>query len=93
MELALEAGAEDVQRDDDYFEIITSPDMFSDVLAAVKAGGITVENAEVVRLQTSGEPVEITSKEKAEKIIALLEELEDNDDVTSVATNFEYSGD
>ena len=91
MELVLEAGAEDMSLEDDGFEVLTPPDAFSDVMAALEKAGIKAENAEVTRVQTSGEPVRIEDPDKAQKIVNLLENLDDNDDVSGLATNFDFS--
>lgn len=91
LELVLEAGAEDLERvNDESFEIVTPPDSFSDVMAVLEANGIKVENAEVTRIQTSGEKVFLEDAAKAKQVADLLEELEDNDDVSSVASNFDW---
>ncbi len=92
MELVLEAGAEDMTVEEDGFEIITSLDSFGDIVATLQKAEITIASAETTRIQTSGEPVNIDNPEKAEKVIALLQELEDHDDVSSISSNFVYSG-
>jgi len=92
MELVLEAGAEDMTVEDEGFEIVTSVDSFSDIVATLQKAEIKIASAEIVRIQTSGEPVTIDNPEKAEKVIALLEELEDHDDVSSISSNFVYNG-
>jgi len=89
MELVLEAGAEDMSREGDSYEVLTAPDMFSAVLEAIGKRSIPVENAEVTRIQTSGEPVKVQG-DKAKQVMDLLEELEEHDDVTSVSSNFDF---
>jgi len=89
MELVLEAGAEDMSREGDSYEVLTAPDMFSAVLEALGKKNIPVENAEVTRIQTSGEPVKVQG-DKAKQVMDLLEELEEHDDVTSVSSNFDF---
>lgn len=91
MELVLEAGAEDMTLEDGVFEVITPPDAFSDVLAALEQAGVKTENAEVTRIQTSGEPVRYTDPGKAQKVIDLLETLDEHDDVSSLASNFDFA--
>jgi len=90
MELVLEAGADDMSREGDSYEVITAPDAFSAVLAALGEKKIPVENAEVTRIQTSGEPVRLTG-EKVRQVMDLLESLEEHDDVNSVSSNFDYT--
>lgn len=92
LELVLEAGAEDMSREEEVYEIVTPPDAFSDVMAALEDKDVKTQSAEVTRIQTAGEPVKVEDKDKAGQIMTLLEELEDHDDVSSVATNFDFDG-
>ena len=91
MELVLEAGAEDVSVEGEGFEVVTPPDAFSDVMAALEKVEIKTENAEVTRVQTSGEPIRIDDPDKAQKVMDLLEDLDDHDEVSGLATNFDFS--
>jgi len=85
IELALEAGAEDVSASDDSFEIITAPENYSAVKAALDNAKIAVLGGEV-----SLEPDNTVrvSGHTAEQVLKLVEDLEDHDDVQSVAANF-----
>jgi len=84
MEIALEAGAEDVREDGSSFEVITDPSDFEAVRDAISAAGIDVLEAEVTMLpQTTAN---LAGKE-AEQMIRLMEALEDCDDVQKVYTN------
>ena len=90
METVLEAGAEDVRDDGDNFEIITEPDDFEAVKEAVEKAEIPFVEAEVTMLpQTSAR---LTGKD-AEKMIRLMEMLEDCDDVQKVYTNADIAED
>ena len=84
MEAALEAGAEDVREDDSNFEVITAPEDFEAVKAAVEAAGIPCLDAEVTMLPQS--TADLKGKE-AEQMIRLMDMLEDCDDVQKVYTN------
>ena len=84
MEVALEAGAEDVREDDSNFEVITAPGDFESVMEAVKKAGITTIVGEVTMLPQS--TTNLTGKE-AEQMIRLMDMLEDCDDVQKVYTN------
>ena len=84
MEVALEAGADDVSDTGDTFEVVTAPESFEAVKAAVQGAGIAVSNAEVTMVPQN--TVSVTGKD-AEHTIKLLEELDDHDDVQSVASN------
>jgi YebC/PmpR family DNA-binding regulatory protein len=84
METALEAGAEDVRGDDDNFEIITAPEDFETVKAAIDEKKIPCLDAEVTMLpQTS---TSLKGKE-ADQMIRLMDMLDDCDDVQKVYTN------
>ena len=84
MEVALEAGAEDVREDDSNFEVITAPGDFEAVMEAVKKAGITTIVGEVTMLPQS--TTNLTGKE-AVQMIRLMDMLEDCDDVQKVYTN------
>ena len=86
MELALEAGAEDVSDDEVSWEIVTSPEDFNAVFEAIKGAGIEPLSAEVVMRPTNS--VQVTGA-AAQQVLRLMEALEDHDDVASVAANFD----
>jgi YebC/PmpR family DNA-binding regulatory protein len=86
MELALEAGADDVTGDADSFQIISPLDSFSAVRDAIEKTGITVANAEVTMVPEN--TVKVTGHQ-AEQVLKLLEDLEDHDDIQSVSANFD----
>jgi YebC/PmpR family DNA-binding regulatory protein len=84
MEVALDAGAEDVREDGDNFEVITEPGDFEDVRDAIEAAGIATIDAEVTMLPQTVTPV---AGKEAEQMMRLMENLEDCDDVQKVYTN------
>jgi YebC/PmpR family DNA-binding regulatory protein len=84
MEIALDAGADDVNDAGDSWEIITAPENFEAVKAATDAAKVERAGAEVAMVPVN--TVSLTGKE-AEQTIKLLEELEEHDDVQSVASN------
>jgi YebC/PmpR family DNA-binding regulatory protein len=86
MDLALEAGAEDVTAIGEVFEVLTTPTMFQKVREAIVAANVAVEAAEITYLPNSTVAVDV---EQAKRIIKLIDELEDNDDVQSVSHNAE----
>ncbi|TNE76375.1 MAG: YebC/PmpR family DNA-binding transcriptional regulator [Gammaproteobacteria bacterium] len=89
MEVALEAGAEDVvSNDDGSVDVLTGWEDFSAVKDALVAAGLAPENAEVTMLAST--TVEL-DKEAAEKLLALVDHLEDLDDVQNVYTNADIS--
>ncbi|NLL51330.1 MAG: YebC/PmpR family DNA-binding transcriptional regulator [Peptococcaceae bacterium] len=89
MLLALEAGAEDIEEQDESFEIYTEPAALQDVRQALLDGGIPIENAEVNLIP--GNRVEVSDLEQAKKVINLIDALENHDDVQKVYTNFELA--
>jgi YebC/PmpR family DNA-binding regulatory protein len=87
-ELAIEAGADDLRDDGDTFEILTSPDAFEGVLAAIKAAGIEPQAAEVEMVPQNYVRLEGAD---ARQMLKLMEALEDHDDVQKVSANFDIS--
>jgi YebC/PmpR family DNA-binding regulatory protein len=85
LEFALEAGAEDVKHVEDKFEITCDPSSFGAVAAALEAKGLETEAQEISRLPTS--TVDLDA-ETGRKILKLMENLDDHDDVQSVSANF-----
>lgn len=90
MEVALEAGAEDVSDTDGSFEILTSPENFEAVKTALLGAAIPVANAEVSMVAEN--TVRVTGQD-ALQAMKLLEALEDHDDVQSVASNADFDED
>ncbi|KHJ54803.1 transcriptional regulator [Aureimonas altamirensis] len=86
MEAAIEAGADDVQSDEDGHRIITAFEDIGDVANALEASLGEAESVKAIwRPQTSA-PVD---EEKAQSILRLIANLEDDDDVQNVYANFE----
>ena len=88
IEIALEAGADDVRDGGDLHEILTAPDAFEAVRSALEQAGMDMASAEVTMVPQSA--VELTGKH-AEQMVALLEALEDHDDVQRVASNMDIA--
>lgn len=90
MDLAIEAGAEDVQApeadDDDagFWTILTEATEFQQVKVALEEAGIEITEAQIAKIP--GDTVAV-SGEDAKKVVNLIEGIEDNDDVQSVYTN------
>jgi len=84
MEVALDAGAEDIKDEGDVFEVITDPGDFEAVQAAVDKAEIAYEMAEITRLPQT--MTEVTGKE-AEQMVRFMEALDDCDDVQKFYTN------
>jgi len=86
LEAALEAGAEDFQRDGDQYIVSTTVQTFHAVQDALKARKLEIESAEVAMVPKTTVKVE---GKQAEQMIRLLEALEDLDDVSKVFSNFD----
>lgn len=91
MEAALEAGAEDIQMDDDgSAEIITSPDDFTAVKDVLVAAGFMPDNAEVT---LRADNLTLVEGDVAAKLLKMIDMLEDLDDVQEVFTNADFTDD
>lgn len=88
--IALDAGAEDLIVQNKHLEIITSPGNFEIVREAVQAAGATILEAELTMLPQN--TVKSEGKE-AERMLRLMEALEDSDDVQKVYANFDIPDD
>ena len=85
MELALEAGADDVEAQEGSFQITCEPDKYADLIEALENAEIQPSVKEVTRIPNS--TVDLDS-ETSKKVLKLLEELDDHDDVQNVSANF-----
>ena len=84
MEIILDAGADDLQTEEDFFIIQTSIESFETVRKAVADKNLSIENAS---LQWIAKNTINVAGEDAEKVIKLIESMEDCDDVQNVFTN------
>ncbi len=84
IEAALEAGAEDVNTEEGVIEVLTDPFQVEEVRDALVKAGLPVESAEVTRIAQN--TVKLEGKH-AESCMKLIDLLEDNDDVQNVYTN------
>jgi YebC/PmpR family DNA-binding regulatory protein len=86
MELALDAGAEDMQPAEETFDITTAPEDFEKVKAALAAKGIQASSAELTMVPSNY--VKLEGKD-AQAMLRLMDSLEDHDDVQNVYANFD----
>lgn len=86
--IALEAGADDVRSVGDTFELVCAPTAFPGLRKAVEAAKIVPESAEITMVPSTTITLE---GEKAQRMIELIEALEENDDIQNVYSNFEMS--
>ena len=87
MLVAAEGGAEDVSEDGSSYEVISAPDEFAAVRAALEAAGIAFESAELTMLPKT--TVAVEDESTAKKLLRLMDALEENDDVQAVYANFD----
>jgi len=85
-EIALEAGADDMQDEGDVYEIYASPENFEAVTDALKSAGIETQAAEVSMIPQNY--IALTGDD-AKKMLKLYEAIDDNDDVQKVYANFD----
>ncbi len=85
MGVVLDAGAEDVRDEEDIFEVVTSTDDFEKVKDRLEQEKIAIASAQITMVPKN--TVDVDEK-NIEQILKLTEELEDHDDVQSVAANF-----
>jgi len=90
LELALEAGAEDVQEEGTEFEVVTNPASFEGVVKALSEKGLKFNEARIDMIPQNTVALEGT---KAEQMLKMMEKLEDNDDVQNVYANFDIADD
>lgn len=90
MEDAIEAGAEDINEEDNIIEIKTKPENFETVLNALKAKSYEFVSSEITLVPNATVAV---AGEEARKLIKLVEALEEHDDVQNVHSNFDITDD
>ncbi|MFM1790510.1 MAG: hypothetical protein RLZZ526_837 [Actinomycetota bacterium] len=89
MTVALESGADDVERDGDSWKVLTDPSAVYDVKDALEAAGVVTQSAESTMVSST--TIEVTDKDDARQILRIMDTLEDNDDVQDVYANFDIS--
>jgi YebC/PmpR family DNA-binding regulatory protein len=86
LEIALEAGADDLFDQESHWEIVTEPSGFKVVADSLKESGVKVVSAEITMQPSVTVPVE---GQHARQVLSLVDALEDNDDVQNVYANFD----
>jgi len=87
MNIALEANADDIQEQESEWEVYTAPEAFEGVKSVLESGDVPILSAEITMLPSN--TVRIEDEKKAGQLLALMEALEDNDDVQHVYANFD----
>jgi YebC/PmpR family DNA-binding regulatory protein len=88
MEVALEAGADDVVADGDTVEVRVAPENYSAVEKAFEDAKITPESSELTMLPKNMTPVDAAT---ARKVMTLMENLEENEDVQNVYVTADFT--
>jgi len=88
MEVALEAGAEDVEVSESDYRVVTAPEDFATVRESLKGAGIAFENAEITMQPQNSIDLDVST---AKQTLRLIDALEENDDVQEVYANFDIS--
>jgi YebC/PmpR family DNA-binding regulatory protein len=84
---AAEGGADDVTLDGSSFQVTSAPESLSTVRGTIEAAGFTVESSELTMIPKT--TVRVESENDAKKILRLVDQLEDSDDVQDVYANFD----
>jgi YebC/PmpR family DNA-binding regulatory protein len=84
---AADAGADDVEPDESSYRVTTAPESLHAVRAALEEGGLPIESAESTMVPKT--QVSIEDDTTARKVVRLMDELEENDDVQAVYSNFD----
>jgi YebC/PmpR family DNA-binding regulatory protein len=89
MMAALDAGADDVAADGEFWKITCDPSLLYDVRDALQTAKVAIESAESTMV--SSNTIEVTDVDDAKKVLRIIDALEDNDDVQDVYGNFDIS--
>jgi YebC/PmpR family DNA-binding regulatory protein len=84
---AADAGAEDVETDESSLRVTTAPEDLHAVRGALEEAGFSIDSAEATMVPKT--TVEIDDEAMARKVVRLMDELEENDDVQAVYSNFD----
>ncbi len=87
MDLALEAGAEDVVEEEEEFQVLTAPEDFDAVREALEQAEVKITSSEVAMIPKN--TVDVTEENVARSLMKLLDNLEEHDDVQNVHANFD----
>jgi YebC/PmpR family DNA-binding regulatory protein len=84
---AAEGGADDVARDGSSYQVLSAPEQLAAVRQAIESAGFAIDSAELTMLPKT--TVEVADEGDAKKVLRLMDQLEDNDDVQDVYANFD----
>ena len=84
---AAEGGAEDVTLDGSSYQVLSAPEDLAAIREAIEAAGFSIDSAELTMLPKT--TIEVVDESDAKKVLRLMDQLEDNDDVQDVYANFD----
>jgi YebC/PmpR family DNA-binding regulatory protein len=84
---AAEGGADDVSLDGSTYQVVSAPEALTTVRETVEGAGFTVESAELTMVPKT--TVEVADESSAKKVLRLIDQLEENDDIQDVYSNFD----
>jgi YebC/PmpR family DNA-binding regulatory protein len=84
---AAEGGADDISLDGSTYQVVSSPESLTSVREALERAGFTVESAEVSMVPKT--TIEVADESSAKKVLRLIDQLEENDDIQDVYSNFD----
>ena len=85
MDIAIDAGADDVAEDGDQFEVVTDPEDFDEVRENLEKAGVVIAEASLTMVPQN--TIAVTEEKQAKSLLWLLQTLEDNEDVQNVHAN------
>ena len=88
LELVMDAGGDDLQIVDDYYEITTSVESFESVRKAIESSGLKVQSAQLTRIPQNTVNVE---EKNCKSLLRLMDMLEDHDDIQKLYSNFDIT--
>ena len=88
LELVMDAGGDDLQTVDDYYEITTSVESFESVRKAIEISGLKVQSAQLTRIPQNTVNVE---EKNCKSLLRLMDMLEDHDDIQKLYSNFDIT--
>jgi YebC/PmpR family DNA-binding regulatory protein len=91
LEVVLESGADDLGDDGDVFVVLSAPNAFGEVNAALSAANVQFREAGLASVPT--QRTEVTDPDVGKKLMKMIDGLEDNDDVQEIFTNEAFSDD
>jgi transcriptional/translational regulatory protein YebC/TACO1 len=91
MDIALEAGADDISDDDDFYFVTCPPGDFISLIDAIEKNNIKLAESGIKYIPDVR--IDVESKDAAEKILNLIDTLEDNEDVQEVYANYNIPAD